>query len=102
MPLIQNLTSEESDIYKEIKFLKESDGSGEVLGCYYRGHCDIYLFTKVAAAFMEHECSIRISSKNRVKIKKGYFKFTPLDDGVLIFKESKVRGSYPVMILELI
>lgn len=89
----------EKVIYDNIKISSSDDA---YLGCYIRGHYDIFQFNKIALDWLKYGYEIDIDKANGYELRQGFFKETPYfyegeyQQNVLIYKENKVKGSYSI------
>jgi hypothetical protein len=83
------------EIYHKTMFLSNDD---EMLGCYFKGHCDIEQWRRVATDYLKTECGWEPVPEEYQSVKKGYYKVVPYADGLIYhFSDEKMRGSFSVM-----
>lgn len=103
MSFKEEIFNKYTDLGKEIyDNIKISSSENAYLGCYIKGHYDLETFTNIALDWIYYGYEINIEASNGYEVRQGYFKETPYqEDGeykgnVLVYKENKVRGSYPI------
>jgi hypothetical protein len=99
----EDYTEIEKEIYRNMESLNDEDGLN--MGCWVKGHFEIETFKKIAKHWLwfEYDKYIDLDSNN-YRVRQGYFKATPTGEDrrmVWIFKKEKIRGSIPVMELEM-
>jgi hypothetical protein len=84
----------DEELYYKMQFLQNDD---ENLGCFFKGHCDMEQFKRVAVDFLKTESDWEVQERYR-EARKGYYKVVPQRNGLIYwFSETAMRGSIPVM-----
>lgn len=84
----------DQELYYAIQILSTDD---ESLGCFYKGHCDMEQFKRVAVDFLKTECEWEVKEEY-CQARKGYYKIVPRGGNLIYhFSAEKMKGSIPVM-----